>query len=301
MKDVIVIGLGAMGSMTAWQAAAAGASVAGVEQFTVGHSRGSSHGGSRIYRQILFEGKEYVPLARRSLDLVMDLERRSGRPLFTRSGGLVIGTADGPLIRDTLASAAAGEVEYEWLEPGELRRRYPQHAAFDDDVAVYEPGAGVLRPEACIAAAVAAAERAGAEIRTGSPVEELRVADGHVEVVTGGETIRAARAVLATGAWGLDLLPGFSLPLRTQRSCLSWFRAATDPAEYGPARFPRSSGRAARWTDGASPTSTARASRSASAARPASAGWTGRRTTGTTPPPRTSRPSRTSAAGRSPA
>ncbi|MEV0202816.1 FAD-dependent oxidoreductase, partial [Nonomuraea sp. NPDC050691] len=157
--DVIVIGLGAMGSMTAWQAAAKGASVIGVEQFGVGHARGSSHGGSRIYRQILFEGKEYVPLARRSLDLVHGLERESGVSLFTRSGGLVIGTEHGPLLKDTLACAAAGQVEHELLDVGELRRRFPQHAAYDDDVAVYEPGAGVLRPEACVTAAVDAARR----------------------------------------------------------------------------------------------------------------------------------------------
>lgn len=236
--DVVVIGLGAMGSMAAWQAAALGASVIGIEQFTVGHARGSSHGGSRIYRQILFEGKEYVPLARRSLDLIKALERDSGEALFTPSGGLVIGPEDGPLIQDALASATAGEVAYEWLEADDLRRRYPQHAVFDDDVAVYEPGAGALRPEACVTAAVAAARRAGAHIRTGVPVSALRMEDRHVEVAVGEERFVADKVVLASGAWTLDLLPEVSLPLRTQRSCLSWFTPRGDRTAYGPERFP---------------------------------------------------------------
>ncbi|MFI6392611.1 N-methyl-L-tryptophan oxidase [Nonomuraea sp. NPDC050547] len=237
MRDVIVIGLGAMGSMAAWQAAARGASVLGVEQFDVGHARGSSHGGSRIYRQILFEGKEYVPLARRTLDLIKELERDGGR-LFEPSGGLVIGTDGGELIEDALASAAAGEVAHEWLTPDDLRARYPQHAVLDDDVAIFEPGAGVLRPEACVTAAVRAARRAGADIRTGVPVSELRVQDGRVAVTVGGERFTAARVILASGAWTLDLLPEVSLPLRTQRSCLSWFKARGDAAEYRPGRFP---------------------------------------------------------------
>ncbi|MEV4063966.1 N-methyl-L-tryptophan oxidase [Nonomuraea dietziae] len=236
--DVVVIGLGAMGSMAAWQAASMGASVIGVEQFTIGHARGSSHGGSRIYRQILFEGKEYVPLARRSLDLIRALERGSGQTLFTPSGGLVIGTEGGPLIQDALASAAAGEVAHEWLKADDLRRRYPQHAVFDDDVAVFEPGAGVLRPEVCVSAAVEAAGRAGADIRTGSPVSALRVEDGHVDVTVGEERLLAGKVVLASGSWTLDLLPEVSLPLRTQRSCLSWFTARGDGETYGPGRFP---------------------------------------------------------------
>ncbi|MFI6735399.1 N-methyl-L-tryptophan oxidase [Nonomuraea sp. NPDC050451] len=238
MLDVIVIGLGAMGSMTAWQAAARGASVVGIEQFPLAHSRGSSHGGSRIYRQILFEGKEYVPLARRTLDLVRGLERESGASLFTPSGGIVVGTRGGPLIEDALASATAGEVTYEYLEPDELGKRFPQHAAFDDDVAVYEPGAGVLHPEACVTAAAEAARRAGARIHAESPVRALHVADGHVEVVTGEETFTARRVVLASGAWGLDLLPGVELPLRTQRSCLAWFKARQDQGDYRPDSFP---------------------------------------------------------------
>jgi sarcosine oxidase len=105
-------------------------------------------------------------------------------------------------------------------------------------VAVYEPGAGALRPEACIVAAVRAAEQAGAQIHVDSPVRLLHVDDGYVEVVTDENTFRAKKVVLASGAWALDLLPEVALPLRTQRSCLSWFQAREDPGDYRPERFP---------------------------------------------------------------
>ena len=120
--DVAVLGLGAMGAATAWRAAARGASVVGVEQFTPGHARGSSHGGSRIYRQTLFEGIEYVPLARRAFELWTDLEAETGTPLFRRTGGLCIGPEDGPLISDAVSCARDGDVAIELLDAGELTR-----------------------------------------------------------------------------------------------------------------------------------------------------------------------------------
>jgi sarcosine oxidase len=247
--DVAVIGLGAMGAMTAWQTAARGASVVGVERFPLAHARGSSHGGSRIFRLILFEGPEYVPLARASLELWRRLERESGTSLLAVSGGLVIGPADGPLIADARRSAEAAGVEHELLDADELRARYPQHAVFDDDVAVYEPGAGALAPEAAIRAAAGQAERAGARIFTELEVTALRLGAPEVRVVTERGTILARKVVLCTGAWFGDLAPSPALPVRIQRSCLTWFRGA-EPAQFEPERFPvfvRESGELDGW------------------------------------------------------
>lgn len=248
--DVAVIGLGAMGAMTAWRAAAAGASVVGVERFDVGHDRGSSHGGSRIFRMILFEGPEYVPIARRSHALFRELEDVTGAALLQTCGGVVIGPDGGEIISDAITSARAGEVEHELLDTDTLRARFPQHAAFDDDVAVYEPGAGVIRPEATVTAAVEAARGAGAEIVTGVQIEKVTVADDGVEVRMGSETVRARRIVLAAGAWFSDLVPQLGLPLRNQRSCLAWFTARSEPEAYRPDRFPvfvRESGHLDAW------------------------------------------------------
>src|ERR1051325_974882 len=93
--DVIVVGLGAMGSATLYHLARRGHSVLGLEQFSPGHQLGSSHGDSRIIREQYFENPLYVPLVQRAYDLWRELETEAGRPLMTITGGLMIGPRDG--------------------------------------------------------------------------------------------------------------------------------------------------------------------------------------------------------------
>jgi len=81
-----VIGLGAVGSATAWQLAQRGARVPGIDRHTPPHTMGSSHGHSRITRLAVGEGAEYVPLARRSHSLWRELELALGETLMLRTG-----------------------------------------------------------------------------------------------------------------------------------------------------------------------------------------------------------------------
>ena len=74
MTDVIVLGLGGMGSAAAAHLARRGARVVGIEQFTPAHDRGSSHGDSRVIRQAYFEDPSYVPLLLHAYDLWADLD-----------------------------------------------------------------------------------------------------------------------------------------------------------------------------------------------------------------------------------
>ncbi len=235
--DVAVLGLGAMGATAAWRAAARGASVIGFEQFTPAHARGSSHGGSRIFRKTVFEGIDYVPLVNRAETLWAQLERDSGATVFYRSGGLCVGAADGELVRDAVRCAEEGAVEIELLDADALAGRYPQFAVAPGDVGVFEPGAGALDPEGCIRAALGLAKAAGAELRFETQVTGLQYDDAGVRISVGAETISARRAIVATGAWFTDLVPELGLPLQIQRSPLVWFTGA-DRAAYGPDRFP---------------------------------------------------------------
>jgi sarcosine oxidase len=240
MYDVAVIGLGAMGAMTTWRARARGARVLGIERFTPGHDRGSSHGGSRIFRRTLFEGPAYVPLIGRAAPLWRRLAEESATTLFQRSGGLSIGPPGGEFLRAAARAAEEGGAEHLLLDPDELTARHPQHAPAEDgtgDGAVFEPGAGVLDPEAAIRAAAGLASAAGADLRFGTRVTALHAEDDGVRIELGGEVVRAARAVVATGAWFTDLVPGLDLPLRAQRSPLLHF-TGPDRARYRPDRFP---------------------------------------------------------------
>src|SRR5688572_23545396 len=95
MYDVIVIGVGAMGGATCRELARRGARVLGLEQYSIAHALGSSHGETRLIRQAYFEEARYVPLLKRVYPLWDELSAEAGRPLFHRTGLLIVGPPGG--------------------------------------------------------------------------------------------------------------------------------------------------------------------------------------------------------------
>jgi len=235
--DVAVIGLGAMGSMALWRLAARGARVIGVEQFTPGHDRGSSHGESRIIRTAYFEGPHYVPLLRSAFDLWRLLEGETGADLLTMTGALMIGPINGHLVRGALASARLHGLAHEVLDTAAMRRRYPQHHLRPDDVAVREDEAGFLRPERAIRAAVERAEALGARVERETPIVRMESDGASVIIDAGDRSYCVGHAVVAVGPWLPSFMPTLPVPLRVERQFLSWF-PPRDPAAFAPERFP---------------------------------------------------------------
>ncbi len=125
MYDVIVAGLGGMGSAAAYHLAGRGKRVLGLERHAPVHDRGSSHGESRIIRQAYFEDPAYVPLLLRAYELWERLEEETDRELMTLCGGLMIGPPDGALVSGSVASADEHGLPYEILTASELKDRYP--------------------------------------------------------------------------------------------------------------------------------------------------------------------------------
>src|SRR6266851_1432302 len=211
--DVAIVGLGAMGALTAWRLAARGARVIGFERFRPGHDQGSAHGDTRIFRTAYFESPEYVPLLQRAHGLWRDLEHESGAELLTLTGGLAIGPPDGELVAGVLNSARQSRLPHRLLDPGEMNRLYPQHRLEAGDVAVLDEQAGFLRPELSVAAAVGRAEAVGARLMTETEVTAIIAADGRVVVETSRGRFAAERALVAAGAWTSKLLPQLGLRL----------------------------------------------------------------------------------------
>jgi sarcosine oxidase len=239
--DVVVAGLGAMGSATAYHLAARGARVLGLDRFAPPHALGSSHGKSRIIREAYFEDPLYVPLVRRAYECWSALERESGRRLFLRTGGLMVGPPDGELVTGAVRSATEHGLPYELLAADAVRRRVPGFLPRVDMVGVWEPRAGLLLPELAIAAQLALAAQRGAVLRTDEPVLAWRAGgdvDGGVEITTPRGTYRARRLVLALGAWTRALLPELDLPLTVERNAVYWFRPARATPLFAPERFP---------------------------------------------------------------
>jgi sarcosine oxidase len=236
--DVIVVGLGGMGSAAAFHLARRGQRVLGLEQFALAHDRGSSHGRSRITRQAYFEGPAYVPLLARATELWTQLQHDSGMRLLAMTGGLMLGPPGGGVVRGTLASARAHGLPHEVLEAAEVRRRFPQFRLDDGHLGVLDRSAGVLFPEDCIRAHAAAATRAGAELRWQEPVTGWKATGDSVEVTTGQRRYLARALVLCAGPWMAELLADLNVPLDVERNVLCWFRPRTSLAEFAPDRFP---------------------------------------------------------------
>jgi sarcosine oxidase len=162
--DVIVVGLGGVGSATAYHLASRGKRVLGLERYTPAHDRGSSHGNSRIIRQAYHENPGYVPLVLRAYELWEHLERDTASDLLRITGGLYLGAENSDVVRGSLQSARQYGLGYEWLDAAEVRRRFPVLQPHASDCAVYEKKAGFLRPEAAVAAHLQLAAQHGATL-----------------------------------------------------------------------------------------------------------------------------------------
>jgi len=236
--DVIVIGLGAMGSAAAHQLVLRGLRVLGIEQFTPAHTLGSSHGASRIVRKAYFERPDYVPLLVRAYELWDELGAKFGAELFTRCGALMIGRPESEVVSGTLASAKRWSLPHELLTPAQLHERFPQFALSEDQVAVYEADAGYVRPEVAVLANIELATDAGAELWFDTVVESVQLVPEGVRVVAGGKQVSAPKVVIATGAWAGRLADLNRYGVKVQRQTVHWFEPTNGADDFAADRFP---------------------------------------------------------------
>lgn len=239
--DVVVLGLGAMGSAVVHHLARRGVRVLGVDRHAPPHTLGSTHGRSRIIREAYYEHPAYVPLVRRAYDAWDALEAEWGRPLFLRTGALMLGPADGTLVGGATRSAREHGVAHQTLDAAEVRRRFPAYAPPDDHVALLEHRAGVLLPEACVEAHLTLAQRDGAELWTDCAVTAWREDGDGVRVETARGAVTAARLVVAAGPWLPTLLAAHgaaTLPLVVERQLSHWFTPGGDASRFAPERCP---------------------------------------------------------------
>ena len=237
MYDVIVIGVGGMGSATVYQLARSGCRVLGLEQFTVPHAFGSSHGSTRIIRLAYSEGPQYVPLLRAAYRYWRELEEVSGESILVVTGGLDIGPPDSPKVENSRRSCLEHGIPFEELDGAEVNRRFPGYRIPETLRAIYQADAGYVRSEVAIRAHAAAARELGAEIVTESPVRrwEKRASGFRVETASG--TYEAGKLVFTAGAWAGRLVPELAPLCQPERQTMLW----TEPlnaAPFEPERFP---------------------------------------------------------------
>ncbi len=238
--DVIVVGLGAMGSSAAYHLATRGAKVLGLEAYTAAHQHGSSHGESRIIRQAYFEDPAYVPLVQRAYELWEELEAESGADLLNITGGVAIGLSHGSLISGCLKSARTYGLAHELFDLHQMKQRYPQFVLADNEVAFYEERAGYLRPEECIRQHLGCASRRGADLRFEEPVLSwtASASGAGVSVRTQSSTYHARSLILSVGPWVNELVPDLPIPLTVSRRVMFWLRPTAQDSSFDKGAFP---------------------------------------------------------------
>ena len=245
--DVVVVGLGALGSAAAyWLSLRPGIRVLALEQFEIGHSFGASQDVSRIIR-LSYHRRDYVRLARRAYETWAEVELEHGTQVVFRTGGLDVGPrAKDPGVEidlDAYAAAMTAEgVPFEVLDGAEIMRRHPAWRLGEEHVGLFQADAGLVDPSRSNAAHRELAVEQGAVLRDHARVVRIVDAgDGELTLeLDGGERVHAGGVVLATDSWANDLLEplGARLPLTITQEQVSWFTPRVDPALFSPDRFP---------------------------------------------------------------
>lgn len=237
--DVIVVGIGGMGSAAAWHLARRGAKVLGLERFDIPHNMGSSHGISRIIRMPYYEDPAYVPLLRRAYELWAEIEAATGEELLVITGSIDASPEDDALFQGALNSARLHDLPHEVLTGDQVNARYPGYRLPSSHRAVFQARGGLIASERAIVAHVRAAQAQGAEIHAREAVlgwEAKPDGDG-VVVTTDRGRYEAARLVLTAGAWIGDLEPSLQTVAVPERQVLAWLQPEK-PELFALDRFP---------------------------------------------------------------
>jgi sarcosine oxidase len=220
--DLIVIGVGGMGSATVYHAARRGLSVLGLEQFDIPHAQGSSHGVNRIIRLAYYEHPSYVPLLRRAYALWRELENVTGERLLIITGSIDAGRADSHTIQGSLLSCNQHHLPHELLDAAALRARFPGYQLAADMVGVYQADGGFLLCEKCVVAHVTAAQALGAEVHARERVVAWHAEDQVVSVATTRGTYRARKLVVTAGPWARTMVPALQQIAVPERQVMMW-------------------------------------------------------------------------------
>jgi sarcosine oxidase len=237
--DVIVVGLGGIGSGAAYWCARRGAKVLGIEQFEMGHARGESHDHSRIIR-LSYHTPAYVELAKQAYKAWKQLETDADEQVVFKTGGLDLGPIDGAIPLQGYADAMrACGVEFETLDAQEIRRRFPPFAIADNVQGLFQSESGIVAAERATSAHQRTASEFGATLMDLTQVERIEIRERDVIVSAGGQTYHAPKLIITAGPWTNEALAhaDLRLPLDVTQEQAMYFRPV-DPSPFAFGRFP---------------------------------------------------------------
>lgn len=222
--DVMVLGVGSMGSAACYHLAKRGYRVLGLEQFDIPHEFGSHAGQSRIIRKAYGEGSDYVPLLDCAYKNWKTLEEETNAQVFYKTGLVYFGAPHDEFLETVKQSSAKYKIPVNQLTSDECSRKYPQFKLPDDFQRLEEPDAGFLTPERCILLMVEQAIKRSAVIRTKEKVLDWKRVDGKITVKTDRNTYTAGKLVITAGPWAGKMIPGLAPKLKVIRQVLAWMK-----------------------------------------------------------------------------
>jgi sarcosine oxidase len=235
--DFIVIGIGSMGSATAYFLAKQGYRILGIDQFDPPHEFGSHAGQSRIIRKAYFEHPDYVPLLERSYVLWKDFESATNKQFYYETGIVYFGDQEHPTMSGVRTSARLYDVKVDVYDHKKSAREFPQFKIPSSYQTLYEPEAGFIRPEFAIQNYLMEAEKVGAKLNRNEKVLRWESSSGSVTVTTSKGTYSADKIILAGGSWMRSLVPSLEPKLKVTRQTLAWI-SPKQPDLFALGNFP---------------------------------------------------------------
>src|SRR5688572_27948532 len=242
--DVIVIGVGSMGSAACYYLSKRGYKVLGLEQFDISHEFGSHAGQSRIIRKAYFEHPDYVPLLERAYENWKTLEEETGEQVYYQTGLLYAGSSTNEIIKGVRLAASLYNIELEKLDNEDVTERFSQFSFPENSEVLFEPGAGFLPPEKVIRLYASEAKKNGATIHSNEKVIEWskrtpseKKDGGNIIVKTDKSTYQCNKLIITAGAWAGKMIPGITGKIKVTRQFVAWIKTK-DERQFGLNNFP---------------------------------------------------------------
>ena len=235
--DVIIIGLGAMGSAASYYLSKNGVKVLGLDTYEPPHKLGSSHGHTRVIREAYHEGTSYVPIVKRAYELWNELDHEIEDKLILEYGGMYLGD-DGKYLSDAKKSAKKYDIPITEFSSKEIKEKYNILNPPNNFKGLLENRSGAVFPEKAISNFLSKSINNGSSHNYNEKVIGWEKQSKFYKVETDKNNYFAEKLIFSSGAWIKNLVPSLKLPVKIERQVLFWFDPIKDKDKFHYSNMP---------------------------------------------------------------